>query len=212
MNRRTQKLQTILPLILIALLAGIMLCYPATTVKQVQRQLGHPVVTTEYAAMETYSIDQIVETGDSICVLYGSHSSNVQVFDSHGGYRFSAYFATHTNGAFSLAASQDKLYVQDERRNVYVFENGEFRSFLTEAEAEQVIGAVDFTESSERYFVRLGSVWERDGDRETCVIRRPLISALYQNNLSFYLMIALIALYGAVRHIRNKNLPRGKAK
>lgn len=169
----------------------------------VSRILGKPTISFQYSDISSSSIDQIVSDNRFLYILYGEHDGNVQVFDLNGNYQYSAYFYTHLNGSFKIAAHNDMLYVRDKRRNVYCIKDGECVEFLAEADAHYYLNLLDFNAHSNNYQVRLGSVWKLSESGDTCIIQRPWYSLLYQNNLLFLLSIALVAVMGIIKKIKH---------
>lgn len=160
------------------------------------RILGIPTITNTYTPLERCSIDQIVEDDSYIYILFGEHDGNVQVFDLNGNYQYSVYFYTHLNGAFSLAVRENVLYVRDEQKNLYIFCNGSFDSFISKEDAKKLLELLDFNDNSSNYTVRLGSVWRTNGNEDICIIKRPLISTLYQGDLMFFATLFIVLLFG----------------
>lgn len=166
------------------------------------RTLGKPIVEYQYSALSTSSIDQIVDDGRNVYVLYGEHDGNVQVFTVDGEYCYSAYFYSHMNGAFKIATQDGKLYVKDERSNLYIMKDGVCEAFIPKTEANHLQVQIGFDESSDSFFVRMGSVWRDNGDKAVCVIKRPLYSALYQGNFLFFAAILICVVVGWIRFRR----------
>jgi len=167
-----------------------------TSPETMPRVEGIPNISYTYSALEKCSIDQIVETHSELFVLYGEHKGNVQVFDKNGNYKYSVYLKKHLNGAFRIAANGSTLYVQDDDNNVYVFSDGMFSGFYRNDTAASIFEPVKFNENSANYIVRYGSVWRVDGDERICIIRRPQIAMLYQNDLAFYLSLFFVVAVG----------------
>ena len=174
------------------------------------RLFGFPEISETYSPMISCSIDQIVEDDRYIYVLFGEHKGNVQVFDLDGVYQYTAYFYTHMNGAFRLAVDNHALYVRDEHHNVYILQNGAFVSFVAKENAADFLEMLNFDASSENYEVRLGSIWKVNGEEKECVVERPLIAILYQNDFMFFAKIAIIAIFGIIfRGRKRKNYEKG---
>lgn len=166
--------------------------------ESVPRRVGFPNITKTYSELEQYSIDQIVDDNDYIYVLYGEHEGNVQVFNHSGEYQYSAFFATHLNGAFSIAAKDGCLYVCDEYRNLYILKNGELQSFYQSESAKEILKIIDFNVSSAKYKVRFGSIWRVEGNDAVCIVERSPIAVLYQGNLLFYASLFVAVAVGVL--------------
>lgn len=170
------------------------------------RVVGIPNISDTYSALDHCSLDQIVEDNENIYVLYGEHEGNIQVFNHDGEHQYSAYFATHLNGAFSIAAEDGVLYVRDEQWNLYVLEDGRLKSFYYSGTAEHILNRIDFHCSSSKFIERNGSIWRVDGDSSVCVVKRSPLAALYQGNTMFILSLFLIATIGVMRYkYKNRN-------
>lgn len=169
------------------------------------RRVGLPNITKTYSELEKCSIDQIVDDDELIYVLYGEHEGNVQVFNHYGEHLYSAYFATHMNGAFSIAVADGNLYVRDERHNLYVLKNGKLLDFYYSDSAEHIMRTLDFSMSSTKFRVRFGSIWRVDGNDSVCVVARSPIAALQQGNLMFYASLFVAAIIGVLKYKRTKS-------
>lgn len=168
------------------------------------RTEGIPNISYTYSDLEKCSIDQIVETDGEIIILYGEHKGNVQVFDKNGNHKYSLYLQKHLTGAFRIAAGDSGFYVQDDDHNVYVFNNGIFVGFYRSDTAMSIIDSISFNDYSPNYVVRYGSVWRVDGDNRICIINRPRIAMLYQNDLSFYLSLVFVVAFGILFRRKTK--------
>lgn len=169
------------------------------------RNLGTPIITNTYSPLEGSSIDQIVETDHYVYILFGEHDGNVQVFNKNGEHMYSAYFYTHLNGAFSIAADEDILYVRDERHNVYALQEGKLLYFAQQGSEASDINGLRFDTTSSSYFVWMGSVWHVANGEKTCFLQRPISSALYQDNFLFIATLLLVLIIGIIRlYYRNK--------
>lgn len=205
MDKRNLSVKNVVYILLLIYLTSI--CFRSLSKEpkdQPARLYGVPTITSSYSVLENCSIDQIVEDDQFIYVLYGNHDGNVQVFDLNGNYQYSAYFYCHLNGAFSIAAQNNMLYVRDEHRNIYILGNGKFYSFVEEEDAADLLSSIDFNETSENYEVRFGSIWIVNDKVEKCIIKRPFHSALYQNNFMFILSLCIPAALGLFFYFNKK--------
>lgn len=133
---------------------------------------GVPAVSTNYPQLNM-NIQQVVDDGDRIYVLFNSNKRIVQVYDMDGAYQNTLFFYSHyDNGAFSIVANDGVLYVRDEPGNIYVFRNGTFSEFYQEKEIPAYLDSVkfDWRISSEAYEVRDRSVWKVSQEEEVCII------------------------------------------
>ena len=162
---------------------------------------GKPVIWAEYHDFSKFSIDQILSDDEYIYVLYGEHEGFLQVFDLQGVYQYSASFYKHLNGAFSMALEAGTLYVRDCVHNLYIIQDGKFQDFREREEASSLLEKLNFGLQSRTYRVRLGSIWRISGAEEYCIIRRPVQATLYQNDVMFFLGIAIVLLIGLCKPI-----------
>ena len=188
------------PIILAVLMVVVIInCLVGASDQNVSRILGVPIISYDYSVLPYSSIDQIVSDDHYVYILYGEHDGNVQVFTSDGKYQYSAYFYTHLNGTFRIAAQNGKLYVRDERKNVYILKDGELQLFVKADDAAGLLSSVNFAKHSDCYRVRFGSVYRYEGQQHVCIIKRPLYAMLYQNNFLFILSLCVVGGLGIVR-------------
>ena len=134
---------------------------------------AHPSVYIERQPSIETNIDQIAELNGTIYLL-DDHKGILTAYDSDGNYKYTVSFLTHIGGTFSMAVSDDKLYVRDERYNIYIFENEVFQVFLKKKDAEHILRTVDFHARNSSYQARFNlSVWKIDEEEPVCIISRP---------------------------------------
>lgn len=139
---------------------------------------GCPSVYIEHQPSYTANINQIAELNGVIYVL-DAYDGIVTAYDSSGNYKYTISFLSYLNGRFSLAVSDDKLYVRDNHWDIYVFQDETFTEFVAKDNASYILQTVDFEDQNKAYEVRLdGSVWKVDGDKPVCVISRPYYALL----------------------------------
>lgn len=135
---------------------------------------GIPTSSTDYPDL-SMEIQQVVEDGSRIYVLFASSKRIIQVYDLDGQYQSTLFFYSHyDNGAFQVTTEANTLYVADECENVYVFRDGLFEQFYKEDEAVEHLIDIDFDwrYSSESYMIRNGSVWKKTPNGDVCVVER----------------------------------------
>lgn len=168
---------------------------------------GTPITFVNNTIMPHSDIEQIVADDARVYVLYGSENGVVQVFDLEGTYLYSWRLYTHLNGGFHMAVKGDSLYIQDYHADIYVFRNGEFVEFLSDEKTDTIMAAIPFSkfeENTEGYVVKNGSVWYVSGDVNRCVIERPWITGIYQNNFNVALRVLIIAAAGITYYVYAK--------
>lgn len=157
--------------------------------------LGTPTEYSEQLATYQFSIDQIAESSVSIYVLYDESRGIVQVYDLEGNFQKAIAFHCHMNGAFRIAVVDNNLVVRDKYGNIYSFCDNTFDSFWESEEVPSHLKTVNFEAKSEKYEVRMGSIWEVN-ESSVCVIERPLQAWFFQNNVRtiffFGFMIAIL--------------------
>ena len=164
--------------------------------------VGKPLITTAYSDYAKLSVDQILAVDETIYILYDEHKGIIQVFDKNGMYQYTTSFYKHTNGAFGMAVHDGILYVRDCIHNIYSLKDGILIEFYERDAVPVWMQQLDFQASSPDFRVRLGSVWYVTAENEYCFIRRPLLAALYQNNLLFFLAVTLIVMIGIYKGCR----------
>lgn len=141
------------------------------------------------------SISQVVECGDYVYVLYGNQDHTVQVFDRNGTYRCTWFFIHYRNGGFSLTVEEPFVYAIDERQDVYIFRDGEFVEFMTEADAEE--RGLELPRFSPRtpegYVIRDGVVWRTSGGEDVQITQSGSLFLKYCSIAASMLLIAVVA-------------------
>lgn len=165
--------------ILIGILAvlSVVGCYVLYNSRELafpDRYYGIPVISTEYPSIDI-SIDQVLDDGRYLYVLYHHSNGIIQVYDMDGSYQHTLFFYCHTKGGFSMVAAGRAIYVQDMRENVYVFEEGKFISFLEKEAAERELSHIDFRTctSSPNYEIRENSIWRTINGSQVCIVGEP---------------------------------------
>lgn len=143
-------------------------------------------------------ISQIVSDENNIYILYGTYSV-VQVYGHDGEYQYSVSVYNHVNGRTEIAAQDNCLYICDKLNNVYVFSEGELKTYIDRNTSSSVRGQIDFGRTDQNYTVHNSSVWYTpEGERLHCVVHRPFWLSVYQNNLLSDLLFILIVIAGIV--------------
>ena len=162
--------------------------------------MGIPVEFKEESQNVYDSIDQIVDDGTYLYILFDKYEGLVGIYDANGNYYKTIALYTHKNGIFRIAVDTGTFYIQDKQHNMYAYCNGEFVSFLPYDENAHIRKGVDFEASSENYKIRMESVWRITDSEEICVINRPQAAFFSQGNLytligiGFLLLVAILSL------------------
>lgn len=165
---------------------------------------GKPVRFENASLMPNTGIQQVVADAERVYILYSSEVGVVQVYDLMGNYLYSLRLYKHMNGAFSMAISENKLYVRDCHADCYVFQDGEFVEFLRDEAADAIFDIVpyeQFQKNSEGYTIKNGSVWRAAEQEEQCIISRPAKSGIYQNHLNVLLQLGVIAVFSIAAYV-----------
>lgn len=157
---------------------------------------GKPILIDAYIDFNNKPIAQIVDDGTYMYILVDSHRGYVQVYDMNGQYRHTLSIARQAiNGAFSIASKDGYFYVRDNGYNIYVFQLGQFLEFVEDEDTSEKLGYISFNERSNRFKLRLGSVWRTDISKPICVVERPLYSLIYQYSLDkIFVILGVILL------------------
>lgn len=173
---------------------------------------GTPVRFEQETVMPYSGIEQVVADSEHLYILYSSNLGVVQVYNLQGDYQYSWKLYKHMNGSFFMAVQNDVLYIRDYHADIYVFSHGEFVAFLHDEEANTVKNAIPFSKFEENtpgYYIRNGSVWHSNNGISQCVIARPLISVLFQNNFYFVLIVIIMSGMCFVRFLKNRRKRQG---
>ena len=211
MSRYLPVIKTVILIILVVGIALSLIFRPDDDTKGFPDAIwGKPVVFEDDSVMPHSGIEQVVSDGQRVYVLYDSEKGVVQVYDCGGTYLHSMRLYKHMNGAFSMPAEGDMLYIKDYHGDIYAFKNGEFSEFLRNEAADAIKEEIPhsiFEQNTQGYEVRSGSVWRIDGDTQTCIISRPAQTGIYQNNMNNLLPIfACIALALVYWYFQKKRL------
>lgn len=159
-----------------------------------KRLYGVPVISTEYPNLQYSGIDQVVDDGHRMYIMYSSNNGIVQVCDMQGTYLHTLFFRCDLNGGFFLATKEDTLYVEDMSGAVYRFYGGSFDRFLEREDARAQWGHIDFRSPSDNYELRGSELWRISPNEEVCVIK----SAVHINYLQKLVSWIMWVLLGAI--------------
>ena len=164
----------------------------------ISNTLGEPIIVTRERDLLFTGISQVMSDENNIYILFGTYSV-VQVYSHEGEYKYTISVYNHVNGRTEIAVLDNHLYIRDKAYNIYVFHNGNFVEFIPQAESENSVAMLPYGISDPAYSVHLGSILKsaEDGNAK-CVIHRPLILSIYQNNLLFILQCILIMIAGFI--------------
>lgn len=202
----------VIPFFLVLIVIGSMIGKQYATQNVPAAIWGTPVRFEQDTAMPYSGIEQVVADSEYLYILYSSNLGVVQVYNLNGDYQYSWKLYKHMNGSFFMAVQNDVLYIRDYHADIYVFSHGEFVSFLHDEEANAVKNAIPFSQFEENtpgYYIRNGSVWHSNNGIRQCVIERPLISVLFQNNFYFVLVVIIISGIGFVRFLKSRRKNTG---
>ena len=154
---------------------------------------GKPAISTDHPIINK-RIEQVLDDGQRMYILYDTNDGIVQVCDTNGAYQYTLVFYSNLNGAFTIATENQTLYVQDMRENVYIFESGEFEKFLEREEAKTQLKHIRFDPSnvSDKYEVRSGSIWKVSDAEEMCVVEGPSFTNRTINTMATLLLIVIL--------------------
>ena len=161
--------------------------------------VGTPLVSDQEAAVVNASVTQVLETEDTLYMVYG-HKSIVEAYSLDGAYLYTISVYNHINGRTEIAYSKSKdvLYISDKRRNMYTFSGKAYLAFIDESRSWDLYTKLYFGRSTPNYSMKAGSVWYTDGESSRCVLERPLWQAIYQNDILDLMLLFLLILMGAV--------------
>lgn len=197
------NIRAVLLLILTLLAIGVAVLKfvgAAQSKPQIHVELGTPLIGTERSYKNMSSITQIMADQKHIFVVYG-YDSVVEVYALDGIYQYSIAVYNHQNGRTEIAANEGTLYICDKIHNVYLFSGHDYLEFIDRSNSRELRSKLALGKNSTEYVARLGSIWcyPTDGD-PYCVIKRPVLNALYQNNhLDIFLLIIIIIIGIALR-------------
>lgn len=161
--------------------------------------VGTPLVSDQEAAVVNASVTQVLETKDTLYLVYG-YKSIVEAYSLDGAYLYTISVCNHLSGLTEIAYSKSKdvLYISDKRRNMYTFSGKEYLAFIDESRSWDLYTKLYFGRSTPNYSMKAGSVWYTDGGSSRCVVERPLWQAFYQNDILDLMLLFLLILMGAV--------------
>ena len=159
---------------------------------------GTPVVTVRENDFLCTGISQVLSDDENLYVLFGEYGV-VQVYALDGTYRYTISVYNHANGRTEIAVLKNRLYIEDKKSNLYVFENGSLIQYLDRTESYETRRSLPLGAWDKDYAVKAGSVWYApDGVESHCVVQRPVWLGLYQNDGITMLLFLLVALSGGL--------------
>lgn len=165
------------------------------------KSVDTPIIVARKNDLLFTKVSQIVSDDNRIYVLFGTYSV-VQVYTHEGEYLYTISVYNHLNGRTEIAAHNNYLYIRDKIGNVYVFSSDCFVERIDRTEQANLPTMLSFGISDSAYSVRLGSIWESETiDSAKCVIQRPIILSIYQNNTIFLMKLILVMIAGFVLFI-----------
>ena len=165
---------------------------------------GTPVVTVRENDFLCTGISQVLSDDENLYVLFGEYGV-VQVYTLDGAYRYTISVYNHANGRTEIAVLKNRLYIEDKKSNLYVFENGSLVQYLDRTESYETRRSLPLGAWDQDYMVRAGSVWYApDGVESHCVVQRPVWLGLYQNGRITTLLFLLVSLSGGLLMIPNR--------
>jgi hypothetical protein len=186
------KLFLLIPLLILMFFIRVFDTAPSSS--NPKRLYGVPVISTEYPNLQYSGIDQVVDDGHRMYIMYTSNDGIVQVSDMQGTYLYTLFFRCDLNGGFFLATEEDTLYVEDMSGAVYRFHGGKFDCFLEREDARAQWGHIDFRSPSDNYKLRGSELWRVSPCEEVCVIK----DAVHINYLQKLVSGIMWVLLGAI--------------
>lgn len=184
-------------LFIIALLLLIAFsCWQCSTIdgdSPPDRLYGKPVISTD--SPEISSMEAVVDDGQRLYVLYTHLNGIIQVYDLNGNYQHTLYFYCHQHGGFSIAAEETTVYVKDMDGNLYIFEDGEFQSFVYEKHIQGLLDSVDFSKQSEDYVIREDGLYKKTESVEQCIVSLENQKTIKQTKNVYMWIAALAAIF-----------------
>lgn len=161
-------------------------------------EVGTPLVWMDERYTVNSGVTQILAHQEQLFIVYG-YESVVEVYTLDGDYQFTVGVFNHPNGRTEIAANQGMLYICDKIHNLYLFSGKDYVQFVDRADAKNLRSQLRFGKNSSEYNVRFGSVWYCSDEKEPfCVIKKPVLSALYQNNCLDLILLILIVMIGVI--------------
>ena len=159
---------------------------------------GTPVVTVRENDFLCTGIFQVLSDDENLYVLFGEYGV-VQVYTLDGAYRYTISVYNHANGRTEIAVLKNRLYIEDKKSNLYIFENGSLVQYLDRSESYETRRNLPLGAWDSDYAVKEGSVWYAPGGVPShCVVQRPVWRGLYQNDGITMLMFLLVAVSGGL--------------
>ena len=192
----------IILLVLLALILGVFVIKLAGGLNGSRMKadtVGTPLVWNQENATINSSITQVLETKDTLFLVYG-YKSIVQSYSLEGTYLYTISVYDFNNGRTEIAYNKNKdiLYISDKRHNIYAFSGEEFLAYIDDSDAWDLYTKMYFGRSTWNYSVKAGSVWYTDGENSRCVVERPVWQTLYQSNTLDLILLFLLILTGFV--------------
>lgn len=195
MLRNLHYIRTLLIAVCVVWVVYVLIFQPSNDAKMLPDAIwGSPIKFEDDSPMPHSAIEQVVSDGERVYVLYTSSMGIVQVYDQSGVYLYSWRLYTHQNGALGMAVQDGALYIRDYHADMYVFREGEFVEFLRDEAADAIASIIDymaFEANTEGYKIKSGSVWYVHGETQNCIVKRPVQTGIYQNNINYLITILL---------------------
>jgi len=146
---------------------------------------GHPQKNVTESLHYFNTITDFAVAGEYVYILFDSNQE-MMCCDKDGNYLHSYYYKQYTNGGSRLYRNGNKVYLQDRRYNIYIFENAEFVEFL-EAESEEISSLKkDFDSKSEQksdgaggcIYEKWGSICYKTDNTHKEIFSRPFWTSL----------------------------------
>lgn len=171
--------------------------------------VGTPLVSDQEAAVVNASVTQVLETEDTLYLVYG-YKSVVEAYSLDGAYLYTISVCNHLNGRTEIAysKSEDVLYISDKHRNLYAFSGKDYLAFTDGSQSWDLYSKLKFGRSSPDYSVKAGAVWYTNGEKSRCVVQKPVWQAIYQSNVLDLLLFFLLILTGYVIHFPYRTKPK----
>lgn len=197
-NNKFKTVMLFIILLLIGILFVLQLIGNICPLTLISNSPGEPIIVTRNSDLLFTGVTQIVSDDNNIYILFGTYSV-VQVYTQEGEYKYTISVYNHMNGRTEIAVHDNHLYIRDKLGNIYVFYGDQFINLIDRTEVTHFAATLPYGAYDSAYRVHLGSIFKLvENENEECVIKRPLILTIYQNNLIFCMQFFLILVTGFI--------------
>jgi len=187
-SRKIVYWKLLIYVVLISLVVVTLIIKNGDTAESPTALLGAPVVFVDPTPKDFRGCDQIVNDDHNIYLLQNNHEGRIDIYDTASQYVKSIMIYKHLNGVFRIAIQEDKLYICDKERNLYLFENGLFVSYFPKYKNEALRTNIDFDANSTTYYHKNGSLWKDSANGPECIIEGTVSTA---ENIIYWVVRAI---------------------